>query len=316
MVVIGAQDNQTRVDAALEHLREIVGKRKPCRTVARLHIHAHAQLGHHVVGRNALVAGAHTRSDVCVEAAIGLGDGVVARHALAGLEGLPHLMLGILLTSQDAGEVHHLAQAHNVIPLHGLGNLCRIHVRAAVVKAGHGGHARRRGEHRFERGALGVVKHHAHAIEAYNVAAFVWIGKNRSGAARNHNLGVLGTADHSRLDMNVRIDIARSHVLARSVHYRRVLTNAMLRGVLAYAQIGDAPTGHGDIGVFQNLVCGYAHQVGMTNHEVCRLLALCHAHELVIALPKRSLAKMVDHVDVLSSFSRDGLLFTLPVVEP
>ena len=141
MVVVGAQDNQARVDAALKHLREIIRKRKPCRAIASLHVHAHAQLGHHVIGRNALVTSANARSDVCVEAAIGLGDGVVARHALAGLEGLPHLMLGILLTSQDAGEVHHLAQAHNVIPLHGLGNLCRIHVRAAVVKAGHGGHA-------------------------------------------------------------------------------------------------------------------------------------------------------------------------------
>ncbi len=295
MVIVGAKGDQARVDAGLEHLRQVAWERQPRRAVAGLNVHAHTQLGDDVLGRDALVARAHAGGDVGVEAAVLLRDGVVAGHALAGLEGLGDLADRVLLAAEDAGEVHHLAEAHDVVPVHGLGHLRGIDVGAAVVKARDGRHARGRGEHVLERGALGVVEHGAHTLHAGDVAALVRVGEDRGGAARHHDARVLGAADHGGLNMDMRINVAGRHVLASGVDDLGSLTDAVLGGVLADAEIGHAPAGDGDIGVLEDLVRGHAHEIGVADNKVGRTLALGDLDELGVALPERRLAEIIDH---------------------
>ncbi len=219
----------------------------------------------------------------------------MARDALACPEGLADLALGVLLAAEDAGEVHHLAQAHDVVPPHGLGDLLVVDRGAGVVEAGDGRDARRGGEHGLERGALGVVEHDADAVEAHDVAALVRVGEDRGGAARDDHAGVLGAADHGGLDVDVRVDVAGGQVLAVGVDHLRVGPDAVLGGVAVDADVGDASACHGDVGVGQDLVGGHAHEVGVADHEVGGLGALRDLDQLAVALPKGRLAEVVDH---------------------
>ena len=295
VVVVGAQHDQARVDARGEDLRQVAGKREPGGAVAGLDVHAHAELGHDVVGRDGLVARADAGGDVGVEAAVGLGDGVVTGHALAGLEGLGHLVLGVLLAAEDAREVHHLAEADDVGPVHGGRDLRGVDVGTCVVEAGDGGDAGGRGEHGLERRALGVVEHDADALEADDVAALVRVGEDRGRAARDDDLGVLSAADHGGLDVDVGIDVAGGDILTGGVDDLRVRPDTVLGSVAAQAQVRHAAARDGDVCVRQDLARGHAHEVGVADHGVGGLLALRDLDERGVAFPQRNLAEIVDH---------------------
>ena len=193
------------------------------------------------------MARAHAGGDVGRQAAVGLGYRVVTGHALAGLEGLRDLVLCVLLAAEDAGEVHHLAEADDVGPAHGGRDLLDVDGGAGVVESRDSRHAGGRGEHGLQRGSLGVVKHDADALQADDVAALVRVGVDRGRAAGDDDLGVLPAADHGGLDVDVRVDVAGGDVLARRVDNLGVRADAVLGGVAVEPEVGHAPARNRDV---------------------------------------------------------------------
>ena len=60
VVIVRAQADEARIHAAFEHLRQVSRQAEPVRPIARLDVHAHAKLRDDVLGRDGLVACAHT----------------------------------------------------------------------------------------------------------------------------------------------------------------------------------------------------------------------------------------------------------------
>ena len=249
VVVVRAQADEARVHTRGEHLRQVARKREPGGSVAGLDVHAHAELGDDVLWRDGLVAGTHARGDIGGKPAVRLRDGVVARDALACLEGLGYLVQGVLLAGEDAGEVHHLAETHDVGPFHGGCHLGGVYGGAGVVKSRDGRHAGGRREHGLERRAAGVIEHDSDALEPHDVGALVRVRVDGRGAARHDDARVLGRADHGALDVDVRVDVAGRYVLAGSVDDTGLGPDAVLGRVAVKAQVGDAPAGDGDVGI-------------------------------------------------------------------
>ena len=120
MAVVGDKAAETRVDIASDNGGSEVMQVVPGRTLANLGIHAQARLGHDILGTNRLMAGAHARGDVGVEPAVTLRHGIMPRHDLTCTQGCADLVDGVVGSREDAGVIHHLAQAHRIRPGHGL----------------------------------------------------------------------------------------------------------------------------------------------------------------------------------------------------
>ena len=71
----------------------------PGRAVAQLGVHAEAHLRQHVLGTRGLVAAAHARGDVGVQAPVGLGHGVMAGHDLARFQRGAHFAVRVVRAS-------------------------------------------------------------------------------------------------------------------------------------------------------------------------------------------------------------------------
>ena len=128
VAVIGDEAAETRVNIAPDNGGSEIVQVVPGRTLANLGVHAQARLGHDILGTHRLMAGAHARGDVGVEPAVALGHGIMPRHDLTCTQGCADLVHGVIGSREDAGVIHHLAQAHRVRPGHGLIHLGGVHV--------------------------------------------------------------------------------------------------------------------------------------------------------------------------------------------
>ena len=104
------------------------------------------------------------------------------------------------ITVDDAGKVHHLAQADDAGPVHGFGDVIGCDLEPGGFQTGGGG---RTGGH------LGVdvdrlqerfVVHQAHTAQAQDVGDLVRIRKHRRRAMGDHGGGELGRGQHARFE--------------------------------------------------------------------------------------------------------------------
>ena len=291
VTVIGDEAAETRVNIAPDNGGSKVVQVVPGRTLANLGVHAQSCLGHDVLSTHRLMAGAHARGDVGVKPAVAFGHGVMTRHDLACTQGCADLVHGVVGPREDAGVIHHLAQAHRVRPGHGLIHLGGVYVGARIFKAGHCGHATGRGEHELERHAPGIGRHLLHRSQASHVACLVRVIIDAHGTVRHNGAGVLGRPHHGALDMHVPVEKARRHIIARRVNHARVGPHAVLRSMGSDTHIGNSTSRNGDVGMFEDLAGAYIDKTAVANHKVCRLKSLGHTRKPTVALPQGRSAK-------------------------
>lgn len=174
--------------------------------------------------------------DVGVQSSTGFWQGVVAGDDFVCGEGGVDDAVGVVIAGEDAWEVHHFAQAHDLVPLHGAGDVFWSDEAAGVFKSKHGWHAGRGDEHTFERCALCVVDHAAHAVETEHVADLVGIGIDADGAVRHDGCGVAdeGDASFGDGDVDVFLELGGADVDERA---------AADDGVSGLAALGDGGPG-------------------------------------------------------------------------
>ena len=97
--VIADQRREARVDVVRQHGLGQHRQVLPGRAVAQLGVHAEAHLRQHVLGTRGLVAAAHARGDVGVQAPVGLGHGVMAGHDLARFQRGAHFAVRVVRAS-------------------------------------------------------------------------------------------------------------------------------------------------------------------------------------------------------------------------
>ena len=119
--------------------------------------------------------------------------------------------------------------------------------------------------------------------------------------------GILGGADHSGLHMDMAIHEGRGHVGTGKVEDLGLLADAVLCRMPFYPDIGDAALSDRDVGILQKLMGRHAHERGMPQNDIGRLLALCYPDERGVALPERMLREMVQH-------GRTPFLYAFPPV--
>ena len=157
--------------------------------------------------------------------------------------------VGVVIAGEDPWEVHHFAQANDLVPLHGAGDVFWSDEAAGVLKSRHGWHAGRGDEHTFERCAPRVLDHAAHAVETEHVADLVGIGIDADGAVGHDGFGVFADGEHGGFDVDVAVEKTWRHVEAAGVDDLGVWADAGC-GV---ADEGDASFGDGDVDVFLEL---------------------------------------------------------------
>ena len=185
-----------RVDGARSDRRRQVRQVAPCRTFAQLRVLAQAHLGEHVFRAGRFMVAAHAACHIGVEATVGFGNGVMAGDAFVRPKRRGDLAQGVLGSRQNAGEVHHLAQAHHRVPGHGLFNVIGAYRGTRILKTGNRRHARGRGHHSLERGAARVLDHNLDAVEADHVGHLVRVPIDAHRAVGNDRSRVLGGAHH------------------------------------------------------------------------------------------------------------------------
>ena len=295
MVVVGDEVNVARVDVVVgDNVRELL-EVLPGRALAQLRVLAQAELRERLVARDGLVAAGDSGGNVGVELAISVWHREVAGQGLVGLERLVHLGERALVAGEDTGVVHHLAKANHGVPPHGLADVLVINLRTGVLKAWNRGDAGSRRDHALERHALGVADELLQRGKPGDVHGLVRVPVDSRGTVRNHRAGVLGRPHHGGLNVDVTVHEARRHKAAGSIDDGGLLANAVLCRVTVNAQVGNAPSGNGDVCVVENLVRGDAYQPCMANDEVGGLLTLGHTDERAIAFPQRRLAEAIEH---------------------
>ena len=120
------------------------------------------------------------------------------------------------IAGQDAGIVHHLAQAQYAFIPREAGQVGGEQRGAGriEVRRGHAG-----GYHHVdvERNAVGSAEHPVDAVVAEDVGYLVGIGDDRRGAARGDHPGVFDRGQEARFDMDMRVDQARAEVPASQI---------------------------------------------------------------------------------------------------
>lgn len=261
---------------------------------AQLSVHAETHFGDDVFGTGGFMAAADAAGGIGVQPGAGFWQGVVAGDDFVCGEGGVDDSVGVVIAGEDAWEVHHFAQAHDLVPLHGAGDVFWSDEAAGVLKSRHGRHAGRGDEHTFERCALCVVDHAAHAVETEHVADLVGIGIDADGAVGHDGFGVFADGEHGGFDMDVAVEKTWRHVEAAGVDDLGVWADAGC-GV---ADEGDASFGDGDVDVFLELGGADVDERAAADDGVSGLVSLGDGSEGLGDFPERAFAKMIVHGEI------------------
>lgn len=130
----------------------------------------------------------------------------MAGHASVGFQGGGNFIKRLVGFGQNTGEVHHLAEAYDTIPSHGLCHVVGVDAASRIFKTRHGRNARRRSDHCLKRRAAYVLDHFLDALQPYDVCYFVGIPINAHGSVRHNGTGVLGGSHHGGLDVDMAVE--------------------------------------------------------------------------------------------------------------
>ena len=246
VVVVGNQHRKPGVDVllgdALSHFMEV----PPSGALPEHGVHPQAHFCQGILCPGGFVAAADSRGDIGVEPGARFRQGVVAGNGFTGLERFAHNGMGALVGGEDAGEVHHLSQAHHAVPVHGFPDVLRAYGRPGVLKAGDGGYTGGGGDHGLQGGALGVFHHALYSLQAQHIADLMGIHKNTRGAVGDDSPGVLPHGDHGGFHVDMAVQEAGGDGGAVGVDDLGVLPDA----VGGVPHQGDAAHGDGHIHVF------------------------------------------------------------------
>ena len=147
---------------------------------------------------------------------------------------------------EDAGEIHHFAQADDAGPGHRFGHFGGADGRAGRFQARGAGDAGGHLHVDVDGQGLGFVVHQFDAGQAEDVGDFVGVDEHAGGAVGDDGAGEFGDGDHAAFDVHVGVAQAGDEVTAVSLHHFCLFPN---RIVGIFADIGDAAVPDGDIGV-------------------------------------------------------------------
>ena len=219
-------------------------------------------------------------------------------HRIAALERFGHFAVRVIGAGEDAREVHHLAKADNAVPRHGFGDVVGADRRTGVLEPGDGGHARRRGYHRFEGNAARILFHDLHAVEAEYVADLVRIHVNAGRTVSHGGPRVLGHAEHRGLHVDVAVEEAGGDVSAAGFDYRRLVADAVIG---TRPHVRDAPPGDGHIDAFLDFGCAYVDELGTLDNRIRRLQPLRNRNKRRRDFPQLMFAEPIDHGSLFRS---------------
>ena len=183
--VVGAEDEVARIQAQLgdgAHLRSHI---VPGRAVAQHGLHALAQARHGIFQAGAFVVIFRAARHVAVERQAQVGRGIMTANHLARPRAWRHLGMHLLVAQKDTGEIHHLAQADDARPGHGLGHFCRADARPGRLQPRRGGHAGGHLHPHVDRLDGGLIHHQAHTLQPKHVGDLVRIDEHAGGAMRD-----------------------------------------------------------------------------------------------------------------------------------
>ena len=211
--VVGA-DEEARGRARLDGADEVLEVARR-RSFPQHDVHALGQLLEGLGHARAFVVRADAGRDVGRELAAGK-PGRVAVDRLGDVAEEGDLVEELLVLVEDAGVVHHLAQAEDPRLAEEGMHVRGVEGRPRRVEVG-GGHAGGHHEVDVDGQALARGEHVAHALVAEDVGYLVGVGYDGRRAARGDDARVLGRREERGLDVHVRVDEARSEVLPLEV---------------------------------------------------------------------------------------------------
>lgn len=155
-----------------------------------------------------------------------------------------------VVTGDDAGVVHRLAERDDIVPLQCLAHVRTVDDRPGVLETGRGGHRGGDSAERLQRQVSGLVKQAANPLQSGNVPDLVGVHERPRGARRDDPAGEPGGGGHARLVVDVSIEEAGGEELPVSVYLLGVRAGIDRAGV---GHAGDAPVGDDEASGFANL---------------------------------------------------------------
>ena len=141
VAVVGAEDEIAAVETPFGNRFDLGSHVVPGGAEAQHGLHALAHAGDGVFDASAFVVVGGAASHVAVEGTAQVGRGVMAADDFARFHGFGHFGVHLGVAHEDAGEVHHFAQADDAGPGHGFGHFGRADGRAGGFQTGGAGHA-------------------------------------------------------------------------------------------------------------------------------------------------------------------------------
>ncbi len=177
------------------------------RALADHHGQAAAQLRARLLQPGRFVVGADAGGGVGVERGPDEAGRVAVDRQAAGA-GRGELRQHVGVGGEDAGEVHHLAEAGDTGAVERGGDGGRVEDRAARL-ARRGRDARRHGEEGAQRQIARRRDQRVHAGQAEDVGDLVRVGNDRAGAVRHGDAGELADPELRAFEVDVRVDEGR-----------------------------------------------------------------------------------------------------------
>ncbi len=177
------------------------------RALADHHDQAAAQLLARLLQPSRFVVGADAGGGVGVERGPAEAGRVAVDRQAAGA-GRGELRQHVGVGGEDAGEVHHLAEAGDTGAVERGGDGGRVEDRAARL-ARRGRDARRHGEEGAQRQIARRRDQRVHAGQAEDVGDLVRVGNDRAGAVRHGDAGELADPELRAFEVDVRVDEGR-----------------------------------------------------------------------------------------------------------
>ena len=274
-----------RVDAVLgEDGRERLDVAER-RSFAELDPHPGTELRERVLARGGLVARVDSGGDVGLEPVVAdAGEAPVAGDGLAALERGRDLRVDALVSVDDAGHVHHLAEPGDPVPLERLADLVRPELCPRVLEPRQRRHAGRHRQEHLQRQLPPLLEHPAHSLEAEDVRHLVVVDERGGRPVRKHGLGEARDGDHHRLDVQVRVDQARDEVRAFRVDRLGLRADR----VPDVAEHRHAAVGDRDVGAVEDLARVHVHEPAAADDEVGGPPAHADGGQLARELEKRT----------------------------
>ncbi len=155
-----------------------------------------------------------------------------------------HLFEHLRIPASHAGVIHHLAQADDALPLHGLCHFLRPDGHAGCLQSRRRRHTGRHLHPDVNGLLLRFIHHQLHALETEHIGDLMRVDEHAGRAAHGDRAHKLGDRHHAGFDVHVTIQQTRDEVASLRIDDLCVLADRMTR---IFTHIGNMPVDHGNI---------------------------------------------------------------------